>query len=60
MVTHWEILKDKHRKKRGRSAALLLLAESDPEGGDQPGQGAAQAVRAIGDAVKSEGQGENE
>lgn len=41
-------------------AAPFLLTEPGAEDGDQPGQGAAQAVGAVGDAIEGEGQGEDE
>lgn len=40
-------------------AVLFLFSEPGPEGRDQPGQGAAQAVRAVGDAVEGKGQGKD-
>lgn len=40
-------------------AAPSLLPKSGPEIGDQPCQGAAQAVRTVGDAIEDEGQGED-
>ena len=41
---------------KDRLAALFLFSEPGPKTGSQPGQGAAQAVGAIGDAVEGEGQ----
>lgn len=41
-------------------AALLLLAEPGPEAGGQLGQGAAQAVGAVGNAEDGKGQDEDE
>lgn len=41
-------------------AVLFLFTEPGPKDRDQPGQGAAQAVRAIGDAVEGERQSEDE
>ena len=40
-------------------AVLSLLPKLGPENRDQPGQGAAQAVGAVGEAIEGEGQGEN-
>lgn len=41
-------------------AAPFFLAELGPEARDQPGQEAAQAIRAVGDAKDGKGQGEDE
>lgn len=41
-------------------AAPSFLTQPGPEDGNQPGQGAAQAVGTVSGTVESEGQGEDE